>query len=53
MLGFFKSLSTLGVVLAIIWFATSHQFAAVLLGILCISAFMMTFLPVQPGDEQG
>ncbi|WP_293775957.1 hypothetical protein [uncultured Oxalicibacterium sp.] len=53
MLGFFKSISTLGVLLAIIWFAMSHEFAAVLLGIGCVSAFMMTFLPVQAGDEHS
>jgi len=53
MLGFFKSISTLGVLLAVIWFAESHQFAAVLLGIVCLSTFMMTFLPVQPGDEHS
>ncbi|WP_158610221.1 hypothetical protein [Herminiimonas sp. KBW02] len=47
MLSIAKLLSTAGVVSAIGWFAMKPDFAAVLLGILSLSALMITFLPVR------
>ncbi len=51
MVNIFKLISTLGMVAAIAWFEMSTDFAAVMLGILCLSFFMMTFL-VTSSDEQ-
>lgn len=42
-----KAVSTLGMIAAIVWFSTKPDFAAVLLGILSLSIFMMTLLPVE------
>ena len=46
-----KSLSCLGMVAATAWFLVVPDFAAVLTGILSLSAFMFTFLPVAT-DQQ-
>lgn len=46
----FKLISLLGVLGGIAWFAMTPDFAAVLLGILSLSVFMMTFLPVAPDE---
>jgi hypothetical protein len=47
MLSIAKLLSAAGVVSAMGWFAMKPDFAAVLLGILSLSALMITFLPVR------
>ncbi|GGI19064.1 MAG: hypothetical protein REI95_01300 [Oxalicibacterium faecigallinarum] len=49
----FKSVSTFGMLSSIVWFAMYQDFAAVLLGILSLSGFMLTLLFVQSADEQG
>lgn len=46
-----KSLSFLGMFAAAAWFFVMPDFAAVLTGILSLSAFMFTFLPVAT-DQQ-
>jgi hypothetical protein len=46
-----KSLSFLGMFAAAAWFFVMPDFAAVLTGILSLSAFMFTFLPVTT-DQQ-
>lgn len=53
MVNLFKSVSTFGMVLSVSWFAMNQDFGAVLLGILSLSSFMMTFLPMQTTDDQG
>ncbi|MBF8178163.1 MAG: hypothetical protein K2Y13_15510 [Burkholderiaceae bacterium] len=47
MLSIAKLLSTGGIISSIGWFAMKPDFAAVLLGILSLSALMITFLPVR------
>nr|WP_143710509.1 hypothetical protein [Janthinobacterium sp. Marseille] len=47
MLAFAKLLSTAGVLFAMGWFAMKPDFAAVLFGILSLSALMITFLPIR------
>ena len=49
----FKSASTFGILLSIVWFALYQDFAAVLLGIVSLSCFMFTFLLLQNADDQG
>jgi hypothetical protein len=46
----FKLISVLGMLGGIAWFAMVPDFAAVLLGIMSLSIFMMTFLPVTPDE---
>lgn len=47
-----KSLSCLGMLVAIVWFLMEPDFAAVLVGIFSLMAFLMTFLP-NPVDKQA
>jgi hypothetical protein len=51
MINALKVVSTLGMVAAVCWFFTKPDFAAVLLGILSLSIFMMTFLPVDADSK--
>lgn len=46
----FKMISVLGMLGGVAWFSMVPDFAAVLLGILSITVFMMTFLPVTPDE---
>lgn len=46
MINTLKSLSGLGVLVAVVWFFMRPDFAAVLTGILSLSVFMMTLLPI-------
>jgi hypothetical protein len=46
-----KAVSALGMFAAIGWFSNRPDFAAVLLGILSLSIFMMTFLPVSADSK--
>lgn len=48
----FKLISMFGMLGGIAWFAITPDFAAVLLGILSLAIFMMSFLPMTP-DEQA
>jgi len=47
MLAFAKLLSTAGIIFAMGWFAMRPDFGAVLVGILSLSALMITFLPIR------
>lgn len=47
----FKLLSIFGMLGGIAWFAMAPDFAAVLLGIVSLSIFMMTFLPITPDER--
>ncbi|WP_188394678.1 hypothetical protein [Oxalicibacterium flavum] len=51
MINLFKTVSSLCMLLAIAWFAFSQDFGAVLLGIVSICVFMMSFLPVSMAEE--
>lgn len=51
MLSLAKLLSTTGVVAATGWFAMWPDFPALLVGILSLSALMMTFLPIAPDGQ--
>jgi hypothetical protein len=46
-----KAASALGTFAAIAWFFNRPDFAAVLFGILSLSIFMMTFLPVSADNK--
>jgi hypothetical protein len=46
-----KAVSALGMLAAIGWFFNQPDFAAVLLGILSLSVFMMTLLPVSADNK--
>lgn len=46
MIKIFKSSSCIGMITAAVWFFSVPDFAAVLLGILSLTVFMMTLLPV-------
>jgi hypothetical protein len=46
-----KAVSALGMLAAIGWFFNQPDFAAVLLGILSLSVFMMTLLPVSADSK--
>lgn len=50
MMQIFKLISLLGMLGGMAWFAIVPDFAAVLLGILSLAIFMMTFLPVRPDE---
>ena len=51
MIKIFKISSCLGMFAAGAWFINMPDFAAVLLGILSLTIFMMTFLPVTPDSK--
>lgn len=51
MISILKSLSCLGMAGAAAWFVVSPDFAAVLLGILSLAVFMMTFLPITSSPD--
>ncbi len=51
MINLFKTVSSLCMLFAIAWFAFSQEFGAVLLGIVSICVFMMSFLPVSMTEE--
>ena len=51
MINLCKTISSLCMLLAIIWFAQHQEFGAVLLGILSISVFMMSFLPLDTKED--
>lgn len=46
-----KTLSTVGTVAAAAWFSAQPDFAAVLLGIMSLSVFMLTFLPIASDSQ--
>jgi hypothetical protein len=46
MINAFKYMAIIGIAAAIVWFEMRPEFAAVLLGILSLSVFMLTFLPI-------
>lgn len=50
MMQIFKLISIFGMLAGVAWFAMVPDFAAVLLGILSLAIFMMTFLPVTPDE---
>ena len=52
MINIAKILSTTGVIVALGWFAMKQDFAAVLLGILSLSVFMITFLPIRSDNKR-
>lgn len=51
MISIIKFLSCLGMLIASAWFFFAPDFAAVLIGILSLAAFMITFLPITT-DQQ-
>ncbi|MNR79367.1 hypothetical protein D3C72_100740 [compost metagenome] len=52
MLAIAKLVSTTGVIFSVGWFAMKPDFAAVLVGILSLSALMLSFLPITPESQQ-
>ena len=51
MINLFKTVSSLCMLLALVWFSISQEFGAVLFGIVSVSVFMMSFLPVSLAEE--
>lgn len=51
MIKLLKTVSTLGTAAAAGWFFITPDFAAVLMGILSLSIFMMAFLPVETDSK--
>jgi cytochrome b len=51
MMHLLKMISVVGMLAALGWFFSTEEFAAVLLGIVSLSAFMMAFLPVKASNE--
>ncbi|MES2026602.1 MAG: hypothetical protein V4448_13715 [Pseudomonadota bacterium] len=52
MINITKILSTAGMVVAMGWFAMKPEFAAVLVGILSLTVFMLTFLPITSDSKR-
>lgn len=52
MINTIKSLSCLGMLVAVVWFLMAPDFVAVLAGIFSLTVFLMTFLP-SPVDKQA
>ncbi|WP_157889155.1 hypothetical protein [Herminiimonas arsenitoxidans] len=52
MINIAKILSTTGMIVAMGWFAMRPEFAAVLVGILSLSVFMLTFLPITSDSKR-